>query len=234
MSLKNPFKSFESSIRHGIEGLGNDVKRGINDLGGDVKRSINDAQHSAEGGINKVASDARHSFADVQHKAESEITKIAGDAAHAIKNTASQIEDELEDAAKQALEATKDEAIALAQAAMKEISRGAINKVVDAAQVVMPTSVGLSLGPIKLSIGDMTGRIDTLQRWASNPPSSKDDIRQIIIEVAPTSVSINLSFSLAFLFVQSDSLKLGVTATYNTKDFLDKMDEILGRFGINI
>ena len=85
-----------------------------------------------------------------------------------------------------------------------------------------------------LEIGDMTGRIDTLQRWAKKPPSSKNDIRQIIIEVAPTSVSINLSFSLAFLFVQTDSLAFGISATYETEDFLNKMDAILGRFGIHI
>ena len=212
MGLPNPFKEIEKKIKRAIESLGDSVKKSINSLGNDVKH-----------GVQSVANQAEKELTHVAHQAEGEL-----------KSAFNKLEDELEDTAEAIFEAARDEALSIARAAMREISRGAINKVVDAAQVVVPTTVALSLGPIGLSLGDMTGRIDTLQRWAKKPPSSKNDIREIITELAPTSVSINLSFSLAFLFVQSDSLQFGVTATYATEDFLNKMDEILGRFGIHI
>ena len=98
----------------------------------------------------------------------------------------------------------------------------------------MPSSTSLSLGPFVLAIDNVTERVDVLQRWASKPPSSKSDIRAIIEEIAPSSVSINLSFSLAFLVVQTDSLEFGIESTYETKDFLDKFDELLSHYGINI
>ena len=223
MGIKNPFKEMEKKIKRGIDSLGNDIKRGINNLGNDVKNGVNKVGNDVRNGVQQAGNEVERELKGVAHRAESEL-----------KSTFNELEDELEETAEKIFEAAKDEALSLAQAAMKEISRGAINKVVDAAQVVLPTSVDLSLGPIGLNIGDMTGRIDTLQKWASNPPSSRNDIRQIITEVAPTSVSINLNFSLAFLFVQSDSLEFGVTASYETEDFLNKMDEILGRFGIKI
>ena len=212
MGLPNPFKDIEKKIKRAIESLGNSVKSSINSLGNEVKH-----------GVRSVANQAERELTNAAHQAENEL-----------KSVFNKLEDELEDTAEAILEAAKDEALSLARAAMREISRGAINKVVDAAQVAVPTTVDLSLGPIGLSLGDMTGRIDTLQRWSKKPPSSKKDIREIIIELAPTNVSINLSVSLAFLFVQTDSLAFGVISTYATEDFLNKMDEILGRFGIHI
>ena len=48
--------------------------------------------------------------------------------------------------------------------------------------------------------------------------------------LSPTGVSVELSFSLALLVVQSDSLELGITINYETADFLDKIEEITGKF----
>ena len=147
---------------------------------------------------------------------------------------AADAKDEIEDAVDDALEAAQEAATVAARAAPAEISAGALNKVVDAMQVLMPSATSLSLGPFVLSVDDWTNRVDTLQKWANKPPSTKNDIRAIIEEIAPSSVSINLSFSLAFLIVQTDSLEFGVENTYQTSDFLDKFDELLSHYGINI
>ena len=223
MGISNPFKSIEKKIKRGIESLGNDIKRGINNLGNEVKGSINKAGNDVKNGIHEVASQAENQVKNAAHDVESQL-----------KSSFEELEDELEEAAKDAFEAVKDEAMELAQAAMKEISKGALNKAVDAIQIVVPKSISLGLGPIGLEIGDINDKIDTFQKWASNPPSTKNDIRAIVEQIAPSSVSITISIGLAFLVVQSESLELEVGATYETSDFLDNLDVLLGHWGINI
>lgn len=210
--MSNPFKSLEKKIKRSIEKLGGDIKWQINKLGDDVK-----------GGVKWTG-----------EQAEKHLKEAGAHAESTLRSTFEELEDELEEAGEQAFELAKKEATEAAQAAMKEISKGALNKAVDTIQIVAPTSIDLKLGPIGLSIGNLTERVDTLQKWASNPPSGREHVRAIIEEVAPTSVSIELSISLAFLLVQTDSLEFGVTSTYETADFLDKMDAILDNFGINI
>ena len=223
MGISNPFKSIEKKIKRGIESLGNDIKRGINNLGNEVKGSINKAGNDVKNGIHEVASQAENQVKNAAHDVESQL-----------KSSFEELEDELEEAAKDAFEAVKDEAMELAQAAMKEISKGALNKAVDAIQVIAPTEIDLKLGPFGLAIGDVANRVDVLQKWASSPPSTKNDIKEIITELAPTAVSIELSFSLALLFVQSDSLEFGVSAIYETEDFLNNLDQLLSHWGISI
>ena len=210
--MANPFKSIEKKIKRGIENLGKEVMSKIRRVGSQVEGEVKDVARHAESGIKSVA-----------HDAEESLEKCAKDA-----------KDDMEEFAEEAWDEAKEAATEAAQAALAEMSKGALNKVVDATQVLMPSSVNLSLGPFVLAIDDVTKRIDVLQRWASKPPSTKNDIRAIIEEVAPSSVSINLSFSLAFLVVQTDSLEFGIESTYETADFLDKFEVLLAHYGINI
>ena len=210
--MKNPFKSMEKKIKKGIESLGNEVMGKIRRLGTQVEDGVK----------------------DVGRKAESEIKSTAHDAEDALSKAAKDAKDEVEDFAELAIEEAKEAATEAAQAMLAELSKGALTRVVDAAQILMPSGVSLSLGPFVLAIDDITNRINTLQKWANKPPSTKNDIRAIIEELTPTSVSINLSFSLAFLVVQTDSLEFGIESTYETSDFLDKFEDLLEHYGINI
>ena len=221
--MKNPFKSMEKKIKKGIESLGNEVMGKIRRVGSQVEDSVKGVGRKVEGEVK-----------DVAHHAESGIKSVAHDAEETLEKTAKDAKDDIEEFAEEAWEETKEAATEAAQAALAEMSKGALNKVVDAMQILMPSSVNLSLGPFVLAIDDVTKRIDVLQRWASKPPSTKNDIRAIIEELAPSSVSINLSFSLAFLVVQTDSLEFGVEPTYETSDFLDKFEVLLEHYGINI
>ena len=223
MGFGNPFKGLEKSIKKGLNKLGDEIKSGIRKLGSEVEGKVKYAGRKAEESVKKV-----------EHEVEDNLKSFANDLEDKLEKTATDTLESIEDAAEDAFEAVKDEAMAAAQAALKAASSEALNKVVDAAQVLMPSEVDLSLGPFGLAIGDVSQRIDVLQKWAKNPPSSKSDIRDIILEVMPTSVSIELSFSLAFLVVQSDSLEFGVTSVYETEDFLNKMDDLLAHWGIHI
>ena len=223
MGFGNPFKGLEKDIKKGLNKLGDSIKSGIKSVGREVESNVKSVGNKAKGAIESAAD-----------KAEDTIKDIAQDAEESVEKAAKTSIEEIEDFAEDALEEAQAAATKAAQAALAEISAGALNKVVDAMQVLMPSSSSLSLGPFVLSIDDWTDRIDTLQKWASKPPSTKNDIRKIIEEIAPSSVSINLSFSLAFLVVQTDSLEFGVESTYETADFLDKFEELLAHYGINI
>ena len=221
--MANPFKSIEKKIKKGIESLGNEVMGKIRRVGSQVEDSVKGVGRKVEGEVK-----------DVAHHAESGIKSVAHDAEETLEKTAKDAKEDIEEFAEEAWEEAKEAATEAAQAALAEMSKGALNKVVDAMQILMPSAVNLSLGPFVLAIDDVTKRIDVLQRWASKPPSTKNDIRAIIEEVAPSSVSINISFSLAFLVVQTDSLEFGVESTYETNDFLDKFEDLLAHYGINI
>lgn len=223
MGLGNPFKGLEKSIKRGLTKLGDEIKSSIRKLGSEVESKVKYAGRKAEESVKKVEHEVEDQLKDFAHDLEEEIEKTAKDTLETIEDTAEDVFEEV-----------KDTAIEAMQAAMRAASSEALNTVVDSIQVALPNSIGLSLGPIGLEIGDLTDKVDTLQKWAKNPPTNKSDIRAIIIEVAPTSVSLELSFSLAFLVVQSDSLEFGVTSTYETEDFLNKMDDLLSHWGIHI
>ena len=223
MGFGNPFKGLEKSIKKGLNKLGDEIKSGIRKAGSEV-----------EGKVKYVGRKAEDSLKKVEHEAEDKLKSFGDDIEDKLEKTATETFETIEDAAEEAFETIKEEALEAAQAALKAASSETLNKVVDAAQVLMPSEVDLSLGPFGLAISNVSERINVLQKWAKNPPSSKNDIREIILEVMPSSVSIELSFSLAFLVVQSDSLEFGVTSVYETEDFLNKMDDLLAHWGIHI
>ena len=210
--MANPFKSIEKKIRKGIESLGNEVMSKIRKVGSQVEGNVKSVGHQVESGVK-----------DVGHDAEEAIEKVAKDA-----------KEDIEEFAEETWEEMKESANEAAHALMEEFQKGLLNKLVDGLQVAMPTSTNLKLGPFVLGISDWTHRINVLQRWASNPPSSRNDLRAIIEELTPSSVTIVMSASVAFVVIQTDSLEFGVENTYETADFLDKFDTLLAHYGITI
>ena len=78
-----------------------------------------------------------------------------------------------------------------------------------------------------MDIEDIGSRLDTLERWRDNPPKGKDDLKEVIITLAPTRIHLQVYISLAALFVQSDALSVGWHGTWETKLFLDHYDELV-------
>ncbi len=112
---------------------------------------------------------------------------------------------------------------------VKEAQRGALRKAVNVLEAEVPDDVSLTIGPVGLDIPDVRTRFDAIRRWANNPPANKNDIRHMIEDLAPASVSITLSSQLAIVFVSSSSLSLGMTMTWPTAEFLKRLDGIWSR-----
>ena len=194
----------------------NEIKRRL----GDAKKEISGAASSARKGIEKSANAAKYKVEYSANQARHQVEDIGNDMIHDIKEEGEKVIDQLEVDAEEVVTKVLDEILSA-------IAEGAINKAIDFAQVAAPDVIGITLGPIRIEIGGVKERIDTLQIWASNPPSGKDDLRKMIETLAPTSIQVNLGAQIAAVVVSSGSLKVAIDATWTTESFLDKFDDIM-------
>ena len=79
-------------------------------------------------------------------------------------------------------------------------------------------------------IDDIEERIDTLQRWANKPPTSKRDLKRMIRQLQPTSCGIEVDLQAALLIVSSDAIEVGFSATWTTDRFLKRFDDLIKGF----
>ena len=193
---------------------------------GEIKHLAAEATHDIEGIGNKI----KHEGETLKHEFQADVLK----AEKGLKAAGEKVGAELKKDAQLALHEAEKLAEAAAKAALAELSGRMLHLVVEGLKIVVPKQQQIQLGPIIIHIDEIHKRIETLEKWAKNPPKGKEDIRQIIHEVAPTSVDINLDIAFAFLFVESDSLSFGLVASFNTDEFLDKMDDLLAHYGIHI
>ena len=207
----------------------------------DAKKWFNRVKNEGENAFNRVKKEGEHAFNSVRREGQNcvgmlrdigkqvsqEIESGAKSVGREVENGVRTAGREVEDAFEKKLPELLEDAL---EEMLKAVASGALDKALDIIQVAAPTSVDLKVGPVGLSIGDITNKIDTLQRWAHNPPTGHGDIREMIETLSPTAVSVEISVSLALLVVQSDSLELGITLNYETADFLNKIEEITGKF----
>ena len=157
-----------------------------------------------------------------------DVKDAADDVAHGklpdVDHFADEVKDVVDDAAdevKKLVEAALKEALSAAQS-------GVLRKVVSVMEAAVPTGIEFSLGPIGMQIDDAYEKIEAIKGWAKNPPDNHHDLRLMLTRLAPTSVSVTLSVSLAFLVVQSDSLALGCKLSWGRDEFLERFDSIMG------
>lgn len=252
MGFGNPFSKIEGAIRQGLDRLGNDIRNGIGRLGGEIEGKLRGLGSQIESGFRRVGSEIEGKLKGVGNEIESGVKKVGHDIESEFKQLGHKIEGEIAtagDTAKKGLQdfgdtltdsfeeletTFTDKVPELFELALKEvvaeIQKGVLNQVVDAIQVVVPKKLALTLGPLSFDVDNLNDRIDTIQEWASNPPKETSEIKKLIETFAPTDVTLDLSAGLALVFVQSDSLSVGASFTYDTEEFLDKLDELFGVF----
>ena len=212
MGLGNPFKSIEKKIKSGLESLGNSIKGNLNKFG-----------HELEGNLKKTGSSVQGEFKKLGHEIEDGLKKVGHDCEGNLKKAAFEIEDTFKDKLPDLFHKAFTEIL-------EEIEKGALHKAVDIIQLASPSSMELKLGPLGMMVEDIKNKIDTLQKWSDNPPTGHGDIREMIETLAPSGCSLEISVSLAALFVQSDSLEFGCTLNYTTEQFLDSLEDLIGKF----
>lgn len=213
---KHDWDHFFNSLKGQLNDTANKAKRSITDAANNAKKTVNDAGNQAQHQVTKVATDAGHAISDTANKAEKQFGDLAANAEHELSQVGEQ--------AKKELEHIRDQAF-------KVLAKGSINKAVDVIQTTAPDSFGIKLGPFAFDFDKVQDRIDTLQKYANNPPAL-GNFPDFVKQFAPASISVSLSAEIAFLLVASDSLSVGFTATYTLDGFISRYGKIRGVLGV--
>ena len=171
-------------------------------------------------------------FAKLEEEIKKALEALGDEEKKGIETLAGQVKGQIESLGKSTLAAIEAEAKKVESAILAALASKALQVTLDLINVVAPSDVQLQIAFVTFEISDVHDRIDTLEKWAKSPPTNKDHIKEIIEEIAPSSVSIVLDAALAALFVTSDDLSVGLNMTWDTKDFLDHFDDLLADFNI--
>ena len=163
-------------------------------------------------------------------KAGDKIEDAAEQVGDAFKDTAEDAGKKLQPLAEQAFDAAEEAVKKALQHLVAVAAKGTLNKAVDLIQIAAPDSIKLKILAVFIVLEDIEDRIDTLQRWANKPPTSKKALKRMIRELAPTSCGIEVDLQAALLIVSSDAIEVGFSATWNTDRFLRRFDDLIKGF----
>ena len=217
-----------------------------------VDHTAHKASHAAEHARHEVSHAADTAAGAVEHAANQAIDEV----------NQLDITDEIKHEIIGAVEHVKNEAVSTIKAAEKEASEGiqkvandlkkeleddfqkmierlegqtaqeVLGYLVDVIRTISPSEVGIQLGPIALSLGNLEQKIEHIVKWAENPPQNREAWIAFAQDVAPDSLSLSASIGFA-LIVESEDLQIEVSATWVGADILANIDNILRKAGIH-
>ena len=225
----NPFK-----------GGGLDPSRIINDVRNQIQGAANGIKNQVEQGVRSVGKQVEEYLRAVQHDAEKGVRNVEKAVAGTLQDTASKAQAELTAAAGKAKTALTEKLPALAEKAVQDAIQAGAAKIAKESleaglaivKVAVPASLALQLGPVGFSISGIVDKIELLERWAANPPKGREQILAAVVEFDPGEVSITAEAQLALVLVSSESLSVGVTATWSAAEFVKNGDALLQRMGL--
>ena len=178
-----------------------------------------------------LAGDAKHQIDGIVQTAIHEVEGAAQQGIHGVEGAANDAVHHLENAANDALREIEHGLEDLRDEIFKGLAKLSIKKAIDILQATVPDSFTLTIGPFAFQYDNPNEKIDTLQHYADHPPSL-DHMKDIVLALAPTVVSVSLSAELAFLLVSSNSLSVGFQADYEVENFISRFDAIKGQLGV--
>ena len=141
--------------------------------------------------------------------------------------------DKVKDKAKDEIKEAVDKALKEALDALKDIASPVVQ---DAFKIVLKRLIGLShLAPKSVSfegqviVGlsfdfDLQAVLDHVRKWSGNPPKSKGDLKQFVIDLAPTHVKVFTSAGLS-LGVEAS---VGVGFVWEKEYLINNWEKIVG------
>ena len=113
-------------------------------------------------------------------KAGDKIEDAAEQVGDAFKDTAEDAGKKLQPLAEQAFDAAEEAVKKALQHLVAVAAKGTLNQAVDLIQIAAPDSIKLKILAVFVVIDDIEDRIDTLQKWANKPPTSKKALKRMI------------------------------------------------------
>lgn len=177
--------------------------------------------------IEHGAKDALHQVEHAEHTAERTITGACTKALHEVEGASQQALHQIEGATQKAMRTLEHTAQHAAEELLATVSAQALRKALTIAEALAPDQFTLQIGPVVLEIDHIASRVEALRKWAGHPPANPAQIRSLIQDLAPTTCGIQVSAEFALLFVSSESLSVGVAASWTTEAFLERFNQIL-------
>ena len=183
----------------------------LDDVVHQAESKLTNLAHDAEGKIKQTAHDAEGKISGMAHSVEGEIKQIAVKAEGRVKSAASDAAHGLQNAAEKAV----DEAI-------KVLASKALKKLLAVMEVAVPDSFELQVGFVGFSVEDLDDRLDTIKKWLNNPPG-KSQIKEMILEFAPTHVWLDGTVACPI----AESIQLSGKITFNVEKSFEKVEKAL-------
>ena len=192
---------------------------------GKIHSAIGKAEHTVEG-FAKTAEQT------VETKALAAVHGVQ-DAEHAAKGAVAEaVNKELE----RVPEFIRGEVKALLAHLAGGLASAALHKGAELLEKLLPQSYTLTLGPLTLSWDDVDADVENLvadlRRWAKQPPTGKEAITELVVDLGPDAITLEVSAALAALFVESDDLSAGTSFTWSKGSYEKRLEEVLTAFGL--
>ena len=207
--IQHGVQDVANQARHGVEDAANQARHGLNDAANQAQRGVNDLAHKLEGEIKQVAHDAEGQLNNALHSAQEEVTKVKRAALDEIA--------EVKKLGKKAIDSVEG---AIVAAAFKKaigravaLARIGIHKVSFSVQAI----VGLEFA------FDTSSILEKLQEYLEKPPSNSDEVKQFLIVVAPSEVSLFVGGGLS-LGVELDC---ELRVSFEKENLIENWDSII-------
>ena len=185
-----------------------------------VKKEIEDALDFAKREVAKEGASWNHKIAGSGNWWKGKLTKegkhILSEVEERGQKNLARIEDRTKIAAEQVLKEM-----------LGSLTSPALDKWIDWVELFAPSAAGLELGPLAFEVENVTERIDYFRGLAKNPPTGSADLKEVILAVAPSSVTLTLSANISLVVLNIDELGVGGWIKIETADFLAKLDKAL-------
>lgn len=205
-----------------------------------AKEAAKEAERLARQAEDFFTEEARQVVQRIFDQAKDELVDFAEGAVKDVKEAfTKELPALAETAFKESKEALTEELPAMAEMAIKEAqkallreaTRKALNTAVDLIDTIMPDSLGLTLGPVNIQIGDVFDKVEAIKQIAEHPPDDCDSITEAVKALAPDEISIDLSIGVGFI-VQSDSAQVGVSLGWSKESVLEHLPALLKKCGV--
>ncbi len=177
------------------------------------------------------AQDAVHEVEGVVKNALHEVEGAGNQVLHEVEGAGNQVLHEVEGAAQNALREIEHGIEALRDEIFKGLAKLTLDKAIGVIEETLPDVFTLTIGPFSFAYEDPGSKVETLRQYAHHPPGL-DHVSDLVLALAPTTVSVSLSAELAFLLVSSDSLAVGFQADYTVKNFISRYGAIRRQLGV--
>ena len=165
----------------------------IGAIRGAVEGGVREVRHVADVGVNQIQSETKHGLQQIKSE---------------LPNIPKEIEQALE-------KALQEFAKALAGPLLKQYA--------SLLEVATPDTVWLSIGPLTFTVSEVPKKLGMLKKYATNPPTSKSQIKKFVSDLAPDDVEVALKVNVP----GTQSLTAGATLVYLKDNFEKRFDTII-------